>query len=371
MSIKVGITGQAGFVGYHLTQLLRQDPEKYTLVPFADEYFSDTGILQAFVAQCDVVVHLAGINRDPDPQNVYQGNIRLTEKLIEVFNLVAATPALIFSSSTQESLDNPYGRAKKEARSMLIQWAKEHKTPFTGLVIPNVFGPFGKPFYNSFVATFCQLLTHGEEPSILQDSKVSLIYVGNLVKRIRDFIDQPGRTEELLEADHSLLVSEAAVLLRSYRDLYLEKFIIPGFANDFERDLFNTFRSFIPPEKACHELKPNTDPRGTLYEVVKMNTGGQIFYSITKPGVTRGNHYHTRKIERFCVIGGEAMIRLRRIGTDEVMEYPIQADRPAFVDMPVLTTHNITNTGKEDLITLFWTNEIFNPEDPDTYFESV
>ncbi|MFN8209097.1 MAG: NAD-dependent epimerase/dehydratase family protein [Bacteroidales bacterium] len=371
MSVRVGITGQAGFVGYHLSQLLRQQPEKFRLIPFEDSYFDYPEKLQEFIRQCEVVVHLAGINRDPDPQRVYQGNIELAQKLTGAADAAKVLPAIIFSSSTQEALDNPYGRGKREARNLLLLWCRDRKIPFTGLVIPNVFGPFGRPFYNSFVATFCHQLTHGEEPSILQDSNVSLIYVGNLVKRIQDFINQPGKEEELVAADYSLSVSATANLLKGYRDQYLEKYIIPGFANSFERDLFNTFRSSIPADKACHELNPNSDARGTLYEVVKMNTGGQIFYSITKPGVTRGNHYHTRKIERFCVIGGEALIRLRRIGTPEVHEYPITADKPAFVDMPVLTTHNITNTGTTDLITLFWTNEIYDPADPDTFFENV
>jgi UDP-2-acetamido-2,6-beta-L-arabino-hexul-4-ose reductase len=368
---KVGITGQSGFVGYHLTQLLRQKADAYEIIPFEDGYYSDAKKLCEFAGQCEVIVHLAGVNRDPDPGQVYLKNIELTTRLLEAIGLSSAKPAIIFSSSSQETLDNPYGRAKKEARELLRKWAEKNNASFTGLVIPNVFGPFGKPFYNSFIATFCYKLTQGEEPVILNDSKVSLIYVGNLVKTIADFIQKPGSAEEIVAADHALLVSEVAGLLKDYSQLYLEKHIIPGFENQFQLNLFNTLRSFIPAEKSCFELKPNTDPRGTLFEVVKMNTGGQIFYSTTKPGITRGNHYHTRKIERFCVIGGDAVIRLRRIGTAEVQEYHIKSDKPAFVDMPVLTTHNITNVGSEELLTLFWTNEIFNPEDPDTFFENV
>jgi UDP-2-acetamido-2,6-beta-L-arabino-hexul-4-ose reductase len=370
--ITVGITGQQGFVGYHLTQLLRTKKDDFEIIAFDDSYFSEESKLTSFVSQCDTIVHLAGVNRHPEPEFVYSENINISKKLINALNASKKAPHIIFSSSTQEEQDNPYGKAKKEAREMLSGWAKENNAKFTGLVIPNVFGPFGKPFYNSFIATFCHQLTHNEMPNIQVDSNVNLIYVGSLAQKISEYIYNPPVEKTIkIEPDSTIKVSEVLAKLLYFKETYVEKLIVPGFSNSLEINLFNTYRSFIEPTEWQHNLKPNTDNRGSLYEVIKMDTGGQVFYSTTKPGITRGNHYHLHKVERFCVIGGKASIKLRQVGTEKVYEFIIDGTQPAFVDMPVLYTHNITNIGNESLTTLFWSNEIFDPNNPDTYFEEV
>ncbi|MEG1405995.1 MAG: NAD-dependent epimerase/dehydratase family protein, partial [Alistipes sp.] len=174
--LKIGITGQAGFVGTHLFNKLGLTPEKYTRIPFEDAFFSDESRLRAFVRQCDVIVHLAAMNRNPDPQVIYDTNIQLVNQLIAAMEAEGVAPHVLFSSSTQEERDNEYGKSKREGREMLEQWALRRGASFTGMVVPNVYGPFGRPNYNSFIATFCHKLTHGEQPEVLQDSLVNLIY---------------------------------------------------------------------------------------------------------------------------------------------------------------------------------------------------
>jgi len=269
--------------------------------------------------------------------------------------------------------DNPYGLSKKEGRELLMQWAERSGGKFTGLVIPNVFGPFGHPFYNSVVATFSHLLSRGEEPTLQDDKLLKLIYVGELTKVFGDCIlNNTSDHEYLVPHTSEIKVSEILELLKGYKESYTDRGELPSLKNIFEVHLFNTFRCFMDiPNHFPVLLNQHEDERGSFVETMKLGLGGQVSFSTTKPGITRGNHFHTRKIERFVVIKGRAIIRLRRIGTEEVLEYHLDGSKPAYVDMPIWYTHNITNVGEGELYTLFWINEFFDPDDPDTYYESV
>lgn len=377
--IKVGITGQAGFVGTHLYNYLglQKNVER---IPFYDEYFQNEEQLQNFVKSCDTIVHLAAMNRHGNPQVIYDTNIHLVKQLISACESTNSTPHILFSSSTQEELDNLYGKSKYDGRKLLEKWGFRNNAQFTGLIIPNIFGPFGNPYYNSFIATFSHQLTHGKQPEIQIDGEVKLIYVGKLVAEIYEHIILMHKEEKGLAVidevpvkyTSKIKVSEALKLLESYKVNYFEKGIIPNLVNAFEKNLYNTFlcyidlKSFFP-----FYFKKHSDNRGSFVELIKLNSGGQVSFSTTVPGITRGNHFHTRKAERFAVIKGKARIDLRRIGADEVLSFELDGKNPSFVDMPIWYTHNITNIGKEDLYTLFWVNEFFNPKDPDTYFEKV
>ena len=371
--IKVGITGQKGFVGQHLYNTLALFPEQYTLINFEKTFFEEQTLLDNFVSQCDVVVHLAALNRHHDPQIIYNTNIELIRKLQLALEATASTAHVIFSSSSQEEKDNLYGKSKKEGREILSQWAGRSGGKFTGMIIPNVFGPFGNPYYNSFIATFSHQLTHEEQPNIEVDGEVNLIYVGDLIRIIVDEIKAGvGLDELVIPHTDQKKVSEILNLLKKYRDQYFINGFFPGIADNFELNLFNTFRSYIDIKKYFPvKLIKHTDTRGAFVEVVKLNIGGQVSFSTTVPGITRGNHYHTRKIERFAVIRGRALIQLRKIGTDEVFEFYLDGNEPAYVDMPVWYTHNIKNIGEEELYTNFWINEFYDANDPDTYFEEV
>jgi len=376
--IKVGITGQAGFVGTHLYNEFGLELAKYERIRFEDNYFYVPELLCAFVKQCDVIVHLAAINRHTDSDELYRINVELVNLLINALNHENVKPHIIFSSSKQENLDNPYGKSKLEGRRLFEKWAEENHASFTGMVIPNVFGPFGLPNYNSFIATFCYKLTHKEEPKIITDSEVALIYVSKLCKHIISDIDEtmnskyPIIKEKLIHPDFSKKVSDILLLLNIFKDQYFKNGFIPSFSNENEVNLFNTFRSYIDVEKYFpFMLIKKEDERGIFVETLKLGIGGQISFSTTKPGITRGNHYHTRKVERFTVIKGKAKIQLRKIGTDKINEFLLDGENPSFVDMPVWFTHNITNIDNEDLYTQFWINEWYNESDPDTYFEKI
>lgn len=370
--IKVGITGQAGFIGTHLFNYLGLK-EEVQRVDFKKEFFDDPAKLRSFVKQCDVIVHLAAMNRHNDPDVIYNTNIRLVKELVNALEEEDAKPHIIFSSSTQEERENPYGRSKRYGRDLLAEWAQQHSALFTGMIIPNVFGPFGHPYYNSVIATFSHQLTHNEVPEIQVDGSIKLIYVGELVEEIYKIIISRQAHHSLpVPFSYEIKVSEILGLLQEYKSLYFDQSQFPAIRNRFELNLFNTFRSYINYEEHFPVLlKKHADDRGVFVETVKEMTGGQFSFSTTLPGITRGNHFHTRKIERFAVIKGKAVIELRRIGTDKIIHFELDGENPSFVDMPVWYSHNITNTGSEELVTLFWINEFFDPADPDTYFEKV
>lgn len=370
---KIGITGQNGFVGKHLYNTIGLFPEEFECIDFQKDFFDHDTQLDEFVAQCDVIVHLAAINRHESEQFIYETNVKLAQKLVDSLKRTDSKAHVLISSSTQEERDNLYGKSKREGREAIVNWANENGGKVTGLIIPNVFGAFGKPFYNSFIATFCHQLTHAEMPTIAVDGEVKLIYVQELVVKIIDEIRSEKSTAELFIAPTSTQkVSEVLDFLNDYKSKYFDGGEIPVLNSKFEHDLFNTYRSYI--DYATHfpvKFTQHTDPRGAFVEVIRLGIGGQCSFSTTVPDITRGNHYHTRKIERFAVIKGKALIQLRKIDTDEVLDFYLDGTEPAYVDMPIWYTHNIKNVGEEELYTIFWIDEPFNPEDADTYFETV
>jgi UDP-2-acetamido-2,6-beta-L-arabino-hexul-4-ose reductase len=371
--LKIGITGQAGFVGTHLYNTLGLFPDEFSRIDFKKEYFEEESELNDFVSQCDVIVHLAAMNRHNDPQVIYDSNIGLVQKLIQSLTKSNSKAHVLFSSSTQEKKDNLYGKSKKEGRELMMNWATNSEGKFTGMIIPNVFGPFGRPNYNSVVATFCHKLSHGETPKIEVDGDMKLIYVSELVAEIlKEIRSGESNGEVLVQYTSELKVSGILALLEKYKSEYQDKGEIPSITTNFELNLFNTFRCYM--DIAHHfpvKFVQHNDPRGSFVEVIRLGVGGQVSFSTTVPGITRGNHYHTRKIERFAVIKGKALIQLRRIGTDEVLDFYLDGAEPAYVDMPIWYTHNIKNIGNEILYTNFWINEFYDPNDTDTYFENV
>ncbi len=370
---KIGITGQNGFVGSYLYNTLGLYPDKYDRLNFRNEFFLNDEQLDDFVSQCDVIVHLAAMNRHESQEFIYETNLNLVKRLVASLERTKSKAHVLFSSSSQEEKENLYGKSKKQGRELLDNWAKQYGGQFTGLIIPNVFGPFGKPNYNSFIATFCHKLTHNEDPVIDNDGEVKLIYVGELVNTILTKIDI-GEGETAYQVPHTSnkKVSEVLNQLKNYKTLYFDKGEIPILDNSFDYNLFNTFRSYI--DFSTHypaKFIQHTDSRGAFVEVIRLGIGGQCSFSTTVSGVTRGNHYHTRKIERFAVIKGKALIQLRKVGTNKVLNFYLDGNEPAYVDMPIWYTHNIKNIGEEELYTIFWINEPYNPEDADTYFEQV
>lgn len=373
MEIRVGITGSKGFLGYHLYQTLALHKGEFSIIEFDRSFFDVNQTLDTFVASCDVIVHLAALNRHNDPKLIYTTNISLVKKLVSSLERTASKAHLIISSSTQEEHGNLYGKSKKEGRLLLSEWANHSGGRLTGLIIPNVFGPFGQPFYNSVIATFCYQIAKDETPHIDVDGQLKLIYVGDLVEQIIQLVRANDNTHEiLLPCIAEARVSEILTLLEYFRKAYQEKGEIPTLHNDFEHKLFNTYRCYIDLANYFpRRFDQHADKRGSFVEIARHGTPGQTSFSTSLSGTTRGNHFHTRKIERFAVIKGKALIRLRRVGTEDVYNFYLDGDEPGYVDMPIWHTHNIKNIGSENLYTIFWINEPFDNNDPDTYFEIV
>jgi len=370
---KVGITGQQGFIGQALFNTLSLYSEEFELVQFEREFFEDESKLEKFVGECDVIIHLSAMNRHHNPEVIYRTNVSLVQKLIYELEKANRRVHVLFSSSSQEESDNLYGRSKIKGRELLSSWARKSEALFTGMIIPNVFGPFCHPYYNSFIATFSHQLIHGEQPQIDVDGDVKLIYIHELINVFLQEI-RSKKGKPLLKIQHTSeqKVSKVLQLLDLYKGQYFEKGIIPELNSSFEVNLFNTFRSYIN-HKNHFPIKyiKNTDPRGSFAEIIRSNVGCQVSFSTTVTGITRGNHFHTRKIERFSVIKGKALIQLRKIGTSEVLDFYLDGNEPSYVDIPIWYTHSIKNIGTEELYTNLWINEFYNANDPDTYFENV
>jgi UDP-2-acetamido-2,6-beta-L-arabino-hexul-4-ose reductase len=370
--IKVGVTGSNGFIGWHLCRTLELNTIDFQVVEFKRNWFDDSTQLDLFVSKCDIIVHLAGLNRHSEESAIYDTNVGLAVKLVESIKRIGYKGQIIFSSSIQEERNNTFGNSKKAARELFANWASISNTTFHGVIIPNVFGAFGVPFYNSVISTFCYQLVNGENPKIETDAALNLIYIDDLVKKIIDLFNNETNENEIITHTDTYKVSEILELLIRYKEKYFKNGQIPNFKNKFEINLFNTFRSYFNLNNHYPiKYKNNIDERGNFVEIIRLEMGGQVSFSTTQKEVTRGNHFHTRKIERFSVIKGKAQIQIRKIGTSEIFDYHLTGEEPAYVDMPIWYTHNIKNIGEEELYTIFWINEFYDANDPDTYFEQV
>jgi UDP-2-acetamido-2,6-beta-L-arabino-hexul-4-ose reductase len=334
--------------------------------------FHDAFSLAAFSRECDTIIHLAGANRG-DEREVFDVNCQLTDRLVESLSNTKKPPHVIFASSTQRDRSSSYGRSKKYGEEQLRKWAARTGGRVTVLVIPDVYGAGCRPFYNSVVATFCHQLTHGQQPVVIDDQQMELLWVNDLAEAMLESVRRPPDNVEVARIAGSARVSVSQLLskLQAFRQSYFEDHIVPNLTDPFDGSLYTTFLSYVELKDHCHKPRLHSDARGQLFEILRLAGGGQIFFATTKPGVIRGNHFHSRKIEWFCVVRGEAIIRLRRVGDGSVREFQVSGDSPQFISIPPLYTHQIENVGSEDLLTMFWCNEIYQASDPDTFFEQV
>jgi UDP-2-acetamido-2,6-beta-L-arabino-hexul-4-ose reductase len=372
--LNILITGSRGFIGQHLVNSLKYKSSfDYNLIGVNKNDFKNLDSLDSKVKKSTIIVHLAALNRHDDESFIYESNMLLSKILVDSIKRVGFKGKLIFSSSIQESLNNSYGKSKKDSRNLFIKESKLNGFNFSGLVLPNVYGPFGKPNYNSFIPTFCQKILNGRKVEIIENSKVLLVYIDTVVSLIINEIESKDSDFKIqVNPEKTISVNEVKDILIEFKTEYIDNNTIPKLENDFELNLFNTFRSFINIQDFFPiRYKDNIDERGNFIEILRSNSKGQYSYSTTKPNITRGNHFHTKKIERFSVIKGKSIIQLRRIGTDEIIELKLSGDNPSYVDMPVWYTHNILNIGDEELVTLFWINEPYDINNPDTYTEKV
>jgi len=367
--MRMGITGADGFLGWHLRCLLHGDTTEDTAVPCDQASFADDRALDNLVATSDAIVHFAGINRGTKDE-VLNGNLAITDRLIAALARSGRMPHILFASSIQIDRDNTYGEAKRVCAQHLQIWADSCGAHFTTVVLPNVFGEFGRPFYNSVVATFCYQLVHGEEPHIAADAPLELIAAQDVAAKFVALAHDGVAGVVRVPGHNPLLVSEILSRLQGLNASYSGG-TLPLLADSFDLQLFNTLRSFRFPDQVQGIFDVHTDPRGSLWEVARSQGAGQTFVSWTEPRVTRGNHYHRHKVERFAVLSGSGRIRLRRLFTPDIHTYDLTGEAPGYVDMPTFCTHSIENIGSVPLLTLFWSGELFDAKNPDTWNEPV
>ncbi|MBO1755770.1 NAD-dependent epimerase/dehydratase family protein [Allobranchiibius sp. CTAmp26] len=362
--MKITLTGSAGFLGWHTRARLHTLTD-HEVTPVTRENWSQ---LKSLVAESDAVLHLAGVNRADTDDQVASGNLDLARDLADAVRSIDRPIRIVYASSTQVGNGSPYGKSKEEAGELLRAAAADVGGVYVEVRLPGVFGEHARPHYNTFVATFIELLGRGEQPSV-NDNPVELIHAQAAAAAL---IEGLSSRDRLIRAHgHQTRVPEVLSLLESFHDIY-GRGEIPKLPTQFHTDLFNTYRAAQFPAKYPFSLMVNADNRGELIETMRAHgSGGQSFVSWTHPEQTRGEHYHLSKIERFVVLSGHAHISLRKVLTDEVITFDVTGERPAVIDMPTLWVHNITNVGTEPLITMFWADQLFNPAAPDTYWEPV
>lgn len=373
--MKLAITGYNGFIGSHLVNSLiyKSDINKNDICLIDKKDFESSIHLKEKLLDCDSVIHLAGVNRHEDPIFIYNENIRLTKLIIQ--SISEKTKTIIFSSSIQQDLKNPFGESKLKCCQLFSDWAITNNTNFVNLKIPNIFGAFGKPNYNSFISTFCNNLIYNKEININNDNEINLLYIDDLIENISSCIAKTNSNNSEISKFNGIVSSSIAKvfeILKNQWDQYHRNNTIPNINSKFEMNLFNTLRSFIPHEIFYpKKLVKHIDERGFFSEIIKTEGQGQFSVSTTNPGITRGNHFHTRKIERFIVAQGKALVELRKIDTNEKLSFILEGSDLNYIDIPIWYTHNIKNIGKETLVTMFWINESYDPENSDTYFIKV
>ena len=371
--MKIVITGAGGLLGWHAAVQLharncatrfRKEAEPFTVIPLNRAGFTDRDSLAGGLAEADVVLHFAGVNRAP-AEDIERSNATITETLVQGCRNAGVTPHIVYANSTHAATDTPYGRSKLRACEILKAFAPR----FTDLVLPHIFGEGARPYYNSVTATFIDQVIRGDQPSLNPDGAVQLLHAGAAAEAAINAATD-GVTGVLRPQSRAMSVGELLGRIERFHTIYHAN-EYPDLRDPFELALFNTYRAALYPTGFPLPLKLNSDRRGTLFEAVRGGGGGQAFLSWTEPGMTRGNHFHLRKVERFLVLEGNATIRIRRVLGGPIWEYEVSGETPAAVDMPTMHTHSIENTGSRPLLTLFWAHEIFDPSAPDTYADPV
>jgi len=369
---RVLVTGAKGFIGKNLCMVLR---ERKDVVFFETDIDTPSHLLADAVAKADVIMHLAGINRPKDPSEFETGNAGSIEEVVSLAEARGTKPAIVITSSIQATLENAYGISKLHAEQILSEYSRRTGSPVYIYRLANAFGKWSRPFYNSVIATFCHQAAHGEPFRIDDPAKVvDFVYIDDIVAALIGVLD--GKTP--LQRDGFCTVEPVFTVTIGAIAETLNRFIqsrstcvLPVLSDTFEKYLYSTYLSYLDADKLSYAADKKSDERGYLFELIKSPAAGQIFVSRTLPGITRGNHYPHTKVEKFCVVDGQALISFRHISSGEKKQIYVEGTECHIVDIPPGWTHNIKNTGTTDLITIFWANEIFSQEKPDTIYAGV
>lgn len=366
------VTGAQGFIGRHVVARLRGRSD-VQLREF-DLSNSDTE-LEAWATEAQIIVHLAGVNRPERIEEFEEGNCGFTDRLCQVLQRRKRAPHLLVTSSIQAELDNPYGASKRHAEQVLQEFAQASGARVSIFRLKNVFGKWCRPNYNSVVATFCHNIAHDLPIQINDPNRsVELVHVDDVVDAIVNEFSRHGSHADVFVPDtipaYTVTLSDLAGRIQMFREMQ-QTLRTPDFSVRFNQQLYSTYLSYVPPARWEYGLEIKADARGSLAEFIKSPWFGQVFVSRTLPGITRGNHYHHVKTEKFFVIAGEGLIRFRHILGSEILEYHVRGEDYRVVEIPPGYTHSITNVGAGEMITLFWASEVFDPDRPDTYWMNV
>jgi len=369
--VKVLVTGSQGFIGKNLIERLGR-MDDIEIITFSKEDALED--LPSKLEDVEFVFHLAGVNRPENISEFYSGNSSLTQSIIETVQKMGKKIPILLSSSTQAEQDNDYGKSKKEAELSLEVYAKANDIATYIYRLPNVFGKWSRPNYNTVIATWCHNITHDIDIQINdENAKLTLVYIDDVVNQFVRHLDENVKTGANfpdVSPVYKKTLGEIRELLFAFKESRTE-LTVPRVGRGFERALYATYLSFFPTDKFSYELQGHKDDRGTFYEFVKTLDSGQFSISTTLPGITRGNHYHNTKNEKFLVIKGEASIKHRQIHGEKVIEYKVSDKKMEVVEMIPGYTHDITNTGDTEMVLLLWANEAFDRDNPDTYFLKV
>lgn len=368
--MKVLITGANGFVGKNLQAHLGERSDVDVLCFTRDDSMT---VLPALVAQADFVFHLAGVNRPEDPDEFKRGNSDLTRTLCDAIVASGRQIPLLYTSSIQAELDNPYGVSKRGAEEVLKALATQQGSPVYLFRLPNVFGKWARPNYNSVVATFCHNVAR-DLPLQINDpqARISLVYIDDVIKCFIAVMEgkQAGQSFVNVTPEYSITVGELAKQLHTFRDSRTSM-ITESVGTGLVRALYSTYLSYLPPERFTYEVPKYGDQRGVFVEMLKTKDSGQFSYFTAHPGITRGGHYHHSKTEKFLVIKGKACFRFRQIVSGEFYELFTDGEQPEIVETVPGWTHDITNVGDDEMVVMLWANEIFDREHPDTFTRPV
>lgn len=371
--MKVLVTGANGFIGKNLiTELKRR--EDIIVLPFDIDTPPD--LLNEYCRECDFVYNLAGVNRPENVEEFMEGNFGFASTLVDTLKKHNNKCPIMNSSSIQAALENPYGQSKKAGEDMLFAYGKESGAPIYIYRFPNVFGKWCRPNYNSAVATFCHNIAHDLPIQVNnRATEMHLVYIDDVVEELlQALLGQPHRDENgycYVPTEHETTLGGIVDLLYSFK-ASRENLMVPDMTEgSFSKKLYSTYLSYLPEDGFAYPVKMNVDARGSFTEILRSVSCGQVSINISKPGITKGNHWHHTKNEKFLVVSGKGLIQFRKIGTDKIIEYHVSGEKLEVVDIPTGYTHNIINEGDTDMVTLMWCNECFDPNRPDTIYEPV
>lgn len=377
------VTGAKGFVGKNLVTSLYNIKEgkdktfsfNIDLNIFEYDIDTDSALLDEYCRSADFVFNLAGVNRPMDQGEFMSGNFGFASTLIEALKKHGNRCPVMMSSSTQAALDNPYGKSKKAGENLFFEYAKNTGAQVLVYRFPNVFGKWCRPNYNSAVATFCHNIANNLPITVNDRSVVmNLVYIDDVVTELINALAGKANRGDgnycYVPVVHTITLGEIVDLIYSFK-ASRDECSIPNMSDELTKKLYATYLSYLPTDKFNYPLKMNIDERGSFTEIIRTPERGQFSVNISKPGITKGNHWHHTKNEKFLVVSGSGVIRFRRVDIDEVLEYYVSSDKLEVVDIPTGYTHNIQNLGDTDMVTFMWANECFDSEKPDTYYKEV